>query len=80
MSTGLRALLALALLAGCSGAPQTPQKPAGSGRGATTGWIIHQAPNPTPSAAYKWMMIMQEASGRSVDRVGNERPGLRSDT
>lgn len=37
---------------------------------AETGWIIHQAPNPKPTAAYKWMHIMQEASGRSVDRVG----------
>ncbi|MGH9777012.1 MAG: vanadium-dependent haloperoxidase, partial [Candidatus Acidiferrales bacterium] len=35
-----------------------------------TGWIIHQAEHPAPSAAYRWMHIMQEASGRSVDRVG----------
>ena len=34
------------------------------------GWIIHQAPNPKPTAAYRWMHIMQEASGRSVDRIG----------
>jgi hypothetical protein len=35
-----------------------------------TEWIVHQAPHPTPNAAYKWMHLMQEASGRSVDRVG----------
>ncbi len=35
-----------------------------------TGWVVHQADHPSPSAAYRWVMIMQEASGRSVDRVG----------
>jgi hypothetical protein len=35
-----------------------------------TGWIVHQSANPAPSAAYRWMHIMQEAAGRSVDRVG----------
>jgi len=35
-----------------------------------SGWVIHQAAHPSPSQAYKWMHIMQEASGRSVDRVG----------
>lgn len=31
---------------------------------------IHQAAHPKPNAAYRWMHLMQEASGRSVDRVG----------
>jgi hypothetical protein len=35
-----------------------------------TGWVIHQAPATKPSKAYVWMHVMQEASGRSVDRVG----------
>ena len=35
-----------------------------------TGWVIHQSPATKPSKAYVWMHIMQEASGRSVDRVG----------
>ncbi len=34
------------------------------------GWIVHQAPHPGANAAYRWMHVMQEASGRSVDRVG----------
>ena len=33
-------------------------------------WVLHQEAHPNPNAAYKWMHIMQEASGRSVDRVG----------
>lgn len=40
------------------------------GYDAETGWIVHQAAHPNPSAAYRWMYIMQEASGRSVDRAG----------
>jgi hypothetical protein len=32
--------------------------------------LIHQAPHPNPNAAYRWMHVMQEASGRSVDRAG----------
>jgi uncharacterized protein DUF6851/vanadium-dependent haloperoxidase-like protein len=68
-STTLRALIALAVLAGCS-QPRTLQTRVNDSRDATTGWIIHQAPNPAPRAAYKWMMTIQEASGRSVDRVG----------
>ena len=35
-----------------------------------TGWIIHQAVPSKPNAAYRWMHVMQEASGRSVDRIG----------
>ncbi|HEX7898183.1 MAG TPA: vanadium-dependent haloperoxidase [Planctomycetota bacterium] len=42
------------LLAGCASAPP----------------LVHQAPHPAPNAAYRWMHVMQEASGRSVDRVG----------
>lgn len=52
-----------AVLAGCAaGGP--------AGVDPETGWVIHQAAHPEPSAAYRWMHIMQEASGRSVDRVG----------
>lgn len=32
--------------------------------------IEHRSLNPTPSAAYQWLQILLEASGRSVDRVG----------
>jgi hypothetical protein len=32
--------------------------------------LLHQAAHPCPNAAYKWMHVLQEASGRSVDRVG----------
>ena len=30
--------------------------------------LIHQAQNPTPSAAYKWLEILLEASSRDVDK------------
>lgn len=50
----MKKLLWLPLLLGCETTPR----------------LIHQAPASNPSAAYRWMMIMQEASGRSVDRVG----------
>lgn len=32
--------------------------------------LIHQAANPTPTASYRWLEILLEASGREVDRVG----------
>ncbi len=54
------ALAGLAL--GCSSSPQ--------GGDAVGGWILHQAVQPAPNAAYRWMHVMQEASGRCVDRVG----------
>ena len=40
-------------------------------------WILHQGQADEPSAAYRWLMIMQEASGRSVDRFG-ARPTILS--
>ena len=61
--------LALAALSACRQAPIHAGQE-GAERDATTGWIIHQAVHPKPSAAYRWMHIMQEASGRSVDRIG----------
>lgn len=61
-------VLALCLLAGCA---------APSGRDPQTGWIIHQAPNANPTAAYRWLEVMLEASARSVDRIG-ARPTILS--
>lgn len=52
------------LVAACAGGPVPP------GVDPRTGWITHQAPHPGANAAYRWMHVMQEASGRSVDRVG----------
>lgn len=61
----------LVLALGCAQpAPPRPDPAAGEGRDPQTGWIIHQAANASPNAAYKWMHLMQEASGRSVDRIG----------
>lgn len=66
----MRALLILTI--GCTTAtrgkaleetPPTPTDP-------SAGWIIHQAPAERPNAAYRWMHIMQEASGRATDRYG----------
>ena len=34
------------------------------------GLIEHRAAHPNPSAAYQWLQVMLEASGRSVDRYG----------
>ncbi|MBI3855032.1 MAG: vanadium-dependent haloperoxidase [Planctomycetes bacterium] len=58
----------LAVLAGCAGPAQ---------RDPDTGWIIHQAPNPRPTAAYRWLEVMLEASARCVDRIG-ARPTILS--
>jgi hypothetical protein len=57
----MAAAAVLALAWGCARDP---------GRDAASGWVVHQAAHPAPNAAYKWMHLMQEASGRSVDRVG----------
>jgi len=58
-------------LLGCASVNSSPTKRrTGPGVDSQTGWIIHQAPHAKPSAAYRWMHIMQEASGRSVDRFG----------
>jgi len=32
--------------------------------------VEHRAPNPAPTAAYQWIDIMLEVTGREVDRVG----------
>ncbi|HLG43187.1 MAG TPA: vanadium-dependent haloperoxidase [Planctomycetota bacterium] len=65
------AFFACLILIGCA---SHGRRPTGGGSGPgfdpETGWIIHQASNPSPNAAYRWMHIMQEASGRSVDRFG----------
>ena len=68
-------LFALALsVSGCATERAPSPVPGVGGQGAgidpATGWVIHQAEHPSPNAAYRWMHIMQEASGRSVDRVG----------
>jgi hypothetical protein len=41
--------------------------------------LIHQAQNPTPSAAYKWLEILLEASSRDVDK-NRARPTVLSRT
>ncbi len=72
----MRTLRHLAVLmvafGGCGAPPATPSnEPRDSGPAdSATGWTIHQAANGSPTAAYRWLYIMQEASGRSVDRIG----------
>lgn len=39
--------------------------------------VVHQAPNPSPTAAYRWLETVLEAGARSVDRVG-ARPTILS--
>jgi hypothetical protein len=66
------------LLAGSASGATTPRdsKPAAHfesyklPQADTTGWPIHAAPNPNPSAAYSWMDVILETSARRVDRVG----------
>ena len=41
--------------------------------------VVHRAPNPAPTAAYRWLEILLEASGRDVDRSG-ARPTILSRT
>ncbi len=48
-------------------------------RQTTTAELIHQAPNPNPTAAYQWLEITLEASGRDVDR-NRARPTILSRT
>jgi hypothetical protein len=55
---------------GCAAPAPSAGPDAGPDVDATSGWIVHQAAHPRPNAAYRWMHVMQEASGRSVDRVG----------
>ena len=63
--------LSLASLAlGCASGIPRPAETAMGRQELPPGWVLHQAANPKPSAAYTWMMILQEASGRSVDRIG----------
>lgn len=47
----------------------THARPAGE-KHDTSGWVTHQAPNPSPNGAYKWMEIALEATARDVERVG----------
>jgi len=60
----------LAFLLGCTLELVPAQEPSGSGIDPQTGWVVHQATLPMANAAYRWMHLMQEASGRSVDRIG----------
>jgi len=48
-------------------------------RPATAAELIHQARNEDPTAAYEWLEIILEASGRDVDRTG-ARPTILSRT
>jgi hypothetical protein len=63
----LRVAAVVIAVAACSGKarPEEPKNEASS-----RGWLIHQAENPSPNAAYRWMHVMQEASARSVERAG----------
>jgi hypothetical protein len=72
-------LVLVAALAACSGPPRSePAEPTGAQVTAgpartdarTATWVVHQADHASPNAAYRWMHVMQEAAGRSVDRFG----------
>jgi hypothetical protein len=40
------------------------------------GWLEHQTANPKPSAAYTWVNLILEATGRDVVRVGAPKPTI----
>jgi hypothetical protein len=66
-------LAALALALGCSSPDKSPAAP--SDQGVTEpskldGWVEHRAAHPDASAAYRWVDIMLEVTGREVDAVG----------
>ncbi|HEU5060675.1 MAG TPA: vanadium-dependent haloperoxidase [Kofleriaceae bacterium] len=66
-------VLVVGLAVSCSSPRHPEQGPTGSGRapgGKTQASIEHRAANPAPTAAYRWIDIMLEATGREVDRVG----------
>ncbi len=66
-------LLLVGLSLSCSSPRHPEQRATASGRngaGQTALPIEHRAANPAPTAAYRWIDIMLEATGREVDRVG----------
>jgi hypothetical protein len=63
-----RHLVAFVVVASCSTAMAAPPP---------APWIEHQAANLNPTAAYRWLEIVLEASARSVDRV-SPRPTILS--
>ncbi len=63
------------LVVGCSPPErQMAAKPAPVARHRETGWIIHQAANPNPNPAYKWLEVALEATARDVERLGARPP------
>jgi hypothetical protein len=69
------AVLALGIVATATASEKTgATKPA-----ASTATLIHRAPNPNPTAAYQWLNLLLEASGREVDR-NKPRPTILSRT
>lgn len=39
-------------------------------------WVQHRAENPHPTAAYQWVNILLDATGRDIERVGVPRPTI----
>ena len=67
------AVLLLGLSVSCSSPRHPAERASASGRAPAPREALvveHRAPNPAPSAAYRWLDIMLEATGREVDRVG----------
>ncbi len=70
----MRFLVAGSLALLVVGAPAASTVGAAPPQDKTAGWVIHQAPNPRPSSAYKWLEIALEATARDVDRIGARPP------
>ncbi|HLF92308.1 MAG TPA: hypothetical protein VJB14_02530, partial [Planctomycetota bacterium] len=71
---GLTLLSAALLAGGCVDGPKTPPgNKLYSGPevvGDSAHWPVHASKPGNPSAAYRWVDLIQEASARRVDRVG----------
>jgi hypothetical protein len=74
VARGSLAAAVIGLTAACSSPAPTPATvapaPASPPAPAAVPLIVHRAPNPTPTEAYRWVDIMLEVTGREVDRIG----------
>jgi len=66
-------LALLGLVPACSSPHHSEQRSSSAGRAPGGRFVLeieHRAPNPAPTAAYRWIDIMLEVTGREVDRIG----------
>ncbi|HUS66880.1 MAG TPA: vanadium-dependent haloperoxidase [Kofleriaceae bacterium] len=64
------AAAASVLAAGCSSSGPAPARTAAPAEPDEPALVVHRAPNPEATIAYRWIDIMLEVTGREVDHVG----------